>query len=1651
MPLELDPIRTTDQLRQSYLRYLKTIYPLQNSVLREQFREKLEEPDRLVKGPLLEGAPPFKTTRSIGQLIQDGVLHQGFRLLASEALPLERPLYAHQEKAIEKSVRMGRNLVVATGTGSGKTETFLIPILDYCLRERETGTLSHAGVRALLLYPMNALANDQMKRLRRILAGFPEITFGRYIGETEEKPMRAEERFREQFPEEPRLPNDLLSREEMRARPPHILLTNYAMLEYLLLRPADSEFFDGPTAGRWRFIVLDEAHTYDGATGIEIAMLLRRLKDRVVKSERSRLRCMATSATLGGKGDFQGVTAFASNLFGETFEWDDSNSNWQDAILGERIPLSALGEPWGEGRPDLYAALWQTLQGEPESTAQLLSRLQEQALSFGVPADIIEGSGQTVERFLFDILQGNGRLQRLREMLAEAPCFFLSAAAAIFPDQGEEAASSLAAMVSLAVRARPDANSLALVPARYHLFARALEGAFVCLRNHQAVFEADTSGLDDPRMYLTRREICPECAERGRKGQVFELAACTRCGHEYLVGRIVEAGRGLFESESGLAHLKQLVVDFGEIRGEKAYFLIDVQPSASDEDEEAALGEDLSVEPLGEPHVLCVACAAIAPQADGELRCSCSDRPRAHLRVMRVDLKGHTELHYCAACGSRSTGEIVYRFLPGQDAPVSVLATALYQQIPPSRAVLDKPGQGRKLLIFSDSRQDAAFFAAYLERTYGGLLRRRLIVKTLAEEPDAVTGMLRLKDVVSPVLQRAEKVGLFTQRQSFAERKQIIWTWLMQEFLAFDRRISPEGVGLMAFRLVKPAGWQPLAPLAEDPWNLTPDEQWVLLQILLGTLRHQGVVTFPDSVSPNGNDAFAPRARELFMRGSGSEPKAGILSWMPTRGSNRRLDFLSRLLSFRAPTLKEEDRRKIALKALSDVWLHLTGPQSVWREHFAALNRGKKGKREEGLVYRIDHEFWELVPTITPEIQSSVWRRCQRCSVLTQLDLSICPTYQCTGQLTSFDPTEALEGENHYRRLYLGLEPIPFSVEEHTAQWTSAEAASIQEAFVKGEVNALSCSTTFELGVDVGELQAVLMRNVPPTTANYIQRAGRAGRRTDSTAFAVTFAQRRSHDLSHYAHPERIVAGKIRPPTFAIVNEKIVRRHAHSVLFAAFFRSVRDETGRQFHTVGDFFDTSEGTPSGPELLKGYLASRPESLRETLTRIVPDELQAELGIDTWEWITGLTNPDSKGVLDNARSEVENDLATFSQLMDEAVAQKKGYDLERYKRILVTLRGRDLLGFLGSRNVLPKYGFPVDVVELKTDHLHFDTAKKLDLQRDLRIALSEYAPGGEIVAGKRVWVSGGLYRRPDQGWPEYHYAVCPDCGRFNSSPAPLNGVCKTCQASLSRGRQGLRGQFVIPLFGFVADLKEPRAPGEARPQRTYTSRVFFADYAANVEPEIETESSLELGSAFALSKRYSRHGELAVINAGPRGRGFRICASCGRGEVTPESTKARRNTPRDHHDPRTGRNCWGTFVHRHIGHKFLTDVLELRFLGTLCIGRDEGFWLSLLYATLEGAAEALSIRRDDLDGCLYRYNLSQPPALMLFDNVPGGAGHVKRIGDNLKLVLASALKRIKDCECGSETSCYECLRNYRNQPYHELLARGPAAEFLKQVVR
>ena len=658
----------------------------------------------------------------------------------------------------------------------------------------------------------------------------------------------------------------------MRSTPPHILLTNYAMLEYLLLRPEDCEFFDDDTGQHWSFIVLDEAHIYDGAIGIEMAMLLRRLKDRVVRSEHGRLRCIATSATMGGgPSDFPEAVRFAADLFGETFEWNQHDPQRQDAVAATKAPAANLGDIWGVGPPAMYFNVASKIRDRSWVDKDPSARISEliQAAKPYVPDDILRNAEEAAENaqisdlrsghsqpetdaFLFQLLRGDGNSHELHELLGEKPYFLPEIATKMFPGE-KDPPQRLIDFVDLAVRARPDNEAFSLLPARYHVFARALEGAFGCLN-------ASAHADGKPKVFLSRHERCPEC-----DSWILEIASCSRCGATYVVGREEQIDSEIRGESQPAYILRQLSGTSEGLFGRKAYYLLGDYVGGQDEDEIVATGEDFDTqESVGEQLVVCLKCGHIHPDA----RAICTCGSVATVSMHSVPTKDNLEPKRCMSCGSRSNGSVIYRFLTGQDAPVSVLATALYQKLPPASdpEMRGHPGEGRKLLAFADSRQDAAFFAPYIERTYRQVLHRRLILKTLLEDEAGCSGLLRLQDVGrTRLMVQAEAAGVFTQAQSFDERQREVSSWLVQEFIALDRRLSLEGMGLLQYRLVKPEYWQPPRALMEAPWDLSSEEAWTLTAMLLDTLRHQGAVTFPLNVDPRADD-FTPRNRSIFVR-----------------------------------------------------------------------------------------------------------------------------------------------------------------------------------------------------------------------------------------------------------------------------------------------------------------------------------------------------------------------------------------------------------------------------------------------------------------------------------------------------------------------------------------------------------------------------------------------------------------------------------------------------------------------------------------------------------------------------------------------------------------------------------------------------------------
>lgn len=1565
----LDPLATAARIDDTYRRYLRSLLPLRDPVLAGALARAIDTSQMLTKGPLLEATPAYTPGATLDQLLTEGVLTPTFRRLTGPALPADRPLHRHQEQALRKAA-LGRNLVVATGTGSGKTESFLLPVLNALMAEQARGTLG-PGVRALLLYPMNALANDQMKRLRRLLAHTPEITFGRYTGDTKDDPRRALETFEQLNPREPHLPNELLSRREMRATPPHLLLTNYAMLEYLLLRPQDMELFEGGGSKEgeqggqgegWRFVVVDEAHMYDGARGAELAMLLRRLKDRVAPGRP--LQAIATSATVGAEDDPAAVTTFAQALFGVPFAWDAADPQAQDLVTATRTDIPA-GPHWGPLPVTEYVRLATSADPAPEILAA--ARLHGMP-AITAPAEALAREAGTVA---------------LRRALADGPQPVDEIARLVFP--GEPAGTAaVTALVQLA-SALTDTDGAPVLSARYHLFARATEGAFTCF---------DPAG---PHLDLARHETCETCARPS-----FELGACRRCGAVHLHGTL--DGHG---ATPCFTHRKSP-------DSRHTWLLLDTDDSAHDTvDEDEATFEE-SARGSAADRQLCTRCAAIHPAT--ARTCSGPRCDGTELRAVR-QLDGRDGAPTsCQACGARGHGTIRL-FEAGNEAAASVLGTALYQALPPATEgpAAALPGQGRKLLFFSDSRQAAAYFAPYLEDSYTRIQHRRLMTQAL-EDGRNQGERLHIDDLVADTVRAAGHAGVFHRNDSRQTRQRAAALWVMHEVLSLDDRQSLEGLGLVRVDLDREPHWQPPASLTS--LGLSADESWQLLQELMRSVRNQGALTMPDDVDA-GDEAFAPRRGPVWLRSQGSDVRNKVISWLPSApgATNRRVDYLTRVLArFGQPG----DLRATALSVLSDVWVELTTePLASWLP----------GETQAGIgsVRRLDHAWLRLTPVAEGDAPLFVCDRCRRITAVSVRE--ICPALRCEGRLEEHKP--APESDGHLRRMYRTFDPVPLRSQEHTAQWTGEKAAEIQGRFVRGEINALSCSTTFELGVDVGELQAVVLRNMPPSTANYVQRAGRAGRRADSAALVLTYAQRRPHDLARYAEPEQMINGQVRPPVVPIENVRIDRRHAHSIALAAFFRTMKDERGRIWRKAGEFFLPDGVTGEiAAHAVCNWLTPVPPSVMASLHRVLPAQVRSEIGVGTGEWVAELDR-----LLRAAQEILAQDVAAYRDSCDQAVADRKFRLAEVYEKVIRNLTERDLLGVLANRNILPKYGFPVDTVELRIPRESGPASGQLELTRDLSAAVHEYAPGSEIVAGGRLWAAAGVYRLPDRELVTRHYAVCSDCGRYREATGPVEPTCPACGAlATTAGRR-----YVEPVYGFVAARGPERRPGPTPPRRSWHGDVHMAAGSGDVRT-----GATRFPSGRSLAWSTGTRGEMVVVSEGPGGAGYAICDWCGWG--CPHAQSARRRG--DHPHLLKDTTCSGPLRVVSLAHRYQTDFLQLHLDTRTAVSATAAELRSGLYALLEGAAIALDVSRDDIDGTVHT-GADGMPSLLVFDTTPGGAGNSVRIADHLEQVSAAALARAGGCECGPESSCYACLRSYRNQRFHDLLSRRDAVSMIALV--
>lgn len=606
---------------------------------------------------------------------------------------------------------------------------------------------------------------------------------------------------------------------------------------------------------------------------------------------------------------------------------------------------------------------------------------------------------------------------------------------------------------------------------------------------------------------------------------------------------------------------------------------------------------------------------------------------------------------------------------------------------------------------------------------------------------------------------------------------------------------------------------------------------------------------------------------------------------------------------------------------------------------------------------------------------------------------------------------------------------LPLRIEEHTAQLSSEEARTIQKGFIDGNVHVLSCTTTFELGVDVGDLRAIFMRNVPPKTANYTQRAGRIGRRAGMPGYAITFARLRPHDIAFYKAPSTMIKGQTRPPICYLDNDIIALRHIFAIALSQFFRDrfEKDQANltRQFN---DFLNLEDLQPFGLAELRSYLESKPEKIHEQLSDVFSSSPVAaeHIGVEEWAWVEDLLDSQD-GRLTKAHMIKHSDFVRLSNGIEEYRESNLGY-AQALERSRAGLKKEGTINVLAENGVLPKYGFPTDLVELQlSDQKNSARTNTLELQRGLRLAVREYAPGAEIVAGKKLWKSTGIRRMKGRELEVRSYGKCPECDNFvwAMEAGDVKESCPICGSPIT-----FKQRMLVPSYGFTGE-RVAKGVETQRPRTKGGMKIHFSQRW----PKEYSESISEYPGG-SVSAKFASNAQLCVINQGVAGSGSNVCMSCGAAS-TDRVTHARycRDKKATHFNS--------------LGTSFISDVLELCFdLGPGAF-YEMSDWKSLLWAIYSAASSLLEVPEGEIGGTLY-FNLNGNASIMLYDDVPGGAGHALQLSEQVPELLNKAYEIVSTCTCDEDTCCYGCLCNYCNQMDQHELSRGGAQKILEDLL-
>jgi len=1493
-------------------------------------------------------------------------------------LRFDYPAYAHQLRTWELlSAEDKQSVLVSSGTGSGKTECFLVPMLDDLVRETETqGQLT--GVRALMLYPLNALIASQEKRLSawtKPLHG--DVRFALYNG------LMGSARKSNRDKAEHEIPHQVLYRETLRANPPPILVTNQTMLEYMTIRREDRPILDA-SQGKLRWIIIDEAHSYIGSAAAELSLLLRRVMSAFHVTP-DQVRFVATSATIGSADDEQAredLQRFLADIAG--------------------VPLDRAHVVVGQPQP---VDLTQVLTASDDPAARTV-------------AEKLESEPQT-----------------------------LASLKTLAPNAGQ---------VLLDLSAHNAGEAKPVLPMRSHSFTRAIAGLWTCI-NPDCSGEAQPKDWPFGSVLFEQRDHCPHC-----QSMVFEIQNCLDCGEPYLPAD--DMGERVLPRRSD--H------DADEFR----------EDSYREQDHDDADADDGAThEGIGHPRLI-----AINPKSDAKatgfnvVSGEYTDEA-GHFHLTQLD-EGR-----CPSClGNKRRGRpAIFPFRFGTPFLTQNAAPILLEGVSPHEAEHALPFDGRQLISFSDSRQGTARFAANIETNgergfvrgfiyhavqkaaQGGDLteeRRAELLKKREALTRLVNDMPAFKDDIAKIDAQLGGTGVAAVRwqdlvPALAAEPAI---GMMAKVWDLDRseRFHDNREALARFMLLR--------ELARRPRNANAMETLGLARLRFPDIERIGEDKLPTIVNQKGFSIEHWRDFLYYMvdylRGQFAlEVDDADARWMPGRARPRNVI---------GPDQPPGEKRDAFWPAVNSKGRQ---PDSIL-VLAAALDLAPSSDRDRHEINQLMRTAWDqlspllsglggtyslrLEKTAEVEAVAKAWRCPLTRRILPRLVFGGSPNLVSAGKVFANQPvsevqlprlpqtrplsteqraeisswleTDADVSSLRERGIWMNWHDqaalaMPYlRAEEHSAQQPPQRLREFEDQFKAGDINLLACSTTMEMGVDIGSIEAVLMTNVPPSIANYNQRAGRAGRRGQGFSTSLTIARNTPLDLETFADPAGYLRRKLASPRVSLDSERIAQRHSNAYLLAQWFREVDGEFSKT--KTGDFF----GCRSDLRAFEGIapVDAFCEWLELPATAAATDQgLKRLLKGTDLEYDSEVRKNTAKMFA----TETSNFRRTWQRLKEDAGAldgaAKKAIEFQARR-----LCNEFLLKELANRSLIPGSGFPTSVVPFDT--LCAETQKAQERNRaedegtrDRRyecptrnadIAIREYAPGAEVVVDGLVWKSAGVtlnWLSPidsDQREPQnLRWAWwCDHCGGAGSDHQ-MPDHCDQC------GAQDITIEQFLEPSGFRVDWNaKPHADTD---QAVYieprTPKVSVGD--ASWQPLLQPES----GRIRASHEGYIYHHSL-----GPEDKGYEICLECGRaGDAGTDALKDHRPlTPRG---KKATERCPGNDEGYAItsalalGHEVLTDVVEVQLPGLESDGAAWAFGAALR----EGLVRWLGIEPRELgisvaarDGKLGL----RVPSVYLFDEASGGAGYAPRLLDDIYQVFERAAS-ILDCPQECEMGCSACV--------------------------